>query len=258
MTLKTLEEIQSEFCHSIIYEKTGGHDFISSDNALDRLAIYKNTIFDTLRKSLQITFPGIWGLVGNECANNLAFAFCKIIANLPSSGCLDDWGNEFPHFISRQESLKKLPYLNDYGDYEWLKHLSYSSAQAAPLGIEVMNTISDDQVERVSFIFHPSVYMMQSEYALDEIAALIESPESVVLNSVSKKTFCVIVRSDSIVVSCWVAEDLWDFIAHLLKGLSLSVVYEAMMEHYPQFDLSKALHFIFQKRLITSFRFYDD
>lgn len=256
--MKTLEEIQSEFCHSIIHGKTDSHDFISSDNALGRLAIYKNTILDTLRKSLQITFPGIWVLVGDECANNLALAFCKIIGNLPVSGCLDDWGNEFPEFISRQESLKKLPYLKDYGDYEWLKHLSYSSAQAVPLGIEVMNTISEDQVERMSFIFHPSVYMMQSEYALDEIAALIENPDFVELNSISKKTFCVILRSDSNVMSYWLAEDLWNFISHLLKGLSLGVVCQTMIQHYPQFDFSKALHFIFQKRMITSFSIYDD
>lgn len=250
--MKTLEATQKKLYESLIRNKSSDYSFISSKNPEDRLAVYKQTIFDVLVRALKLTYPGIWGLLGEDCAGNLAKAFCYKAKNLPSSGCLDDWGSEFPRFISEQESLKELPYLKDYGDYEWLKHLSYSAASAELLNVDVLNALSEDRLQSIGFTFHPSIYMIKSEYALDEIEALIEKPSSSELNSVTKKTYGIIVQSNYIVLTHWVAVDLWFFIETLLSGFSLDKAYQSVIEQYPEFDLTSAISFIIQKKVIVS------
>lgn len=250
--MKTLESIQNNFYLSLIENKASDYSFIASQNPEDRLAIYKHTVFDVLRRALKLTYPGIWCLLGEECANNLAMAFCCSAKNLPSSGCLDDWGSEFPRFISEQESLKELFYLNDYGSYEWLKHLSYRAASAEALNLDVLNVISEDCLQSISFTFHPSVYMIKSEYSLDEIETLIEMPSSCELNSVTKKTYGIIVQSNYIVLTHWVKADLWVFVNSLFAGFSLDKAYQSVIINYPQFDLTRAISFVFQKKMIVS------
>ncbi len=252
--MKTLEEVQKDFCHAILHEKSSDYQFVSSSNPMDRVSIYKNTIFDTLRKALAVTFPGVWVLLGEECANNLATAFCRIVANLPSSGCLDDWGGEFPDFISQQESLKNLSYLKDYAEYEWLKHLSYCAASAIPLESDALIGIAEENVEGLTFTFLPSVYTMMSQFALDEIASLIENPEISALNSVSKKTYAIIARPSNSVLTFWASAELWSFIDTLSKGKTLVEAFQAVKNQHQDFDLTNAIQFLLQQNLIESIR----
>jgi hypothetical protein len=106
--MKTLETVQNDFYKAIFQKKSNHADFVSSSHPSERLAIYKHTIFETLRNALAITYPGIWALLGEECSSNIANAFCSLNENLPSSGCLDDWGDQFPDFINQQSVLSNL------------------------------------------------------------------------------------------------------------------------------------------------------
>lgn len=252
--MKTLEDVQEDFCRAIMHRKFDEPSFIASTDPLDRLAIYKNTIFDTLRKALKITFPGIWILLGDECANNLAEAFCSTVANLPTSGCLDDWGSQFPDFIEQQLPLQQFAYLKDYGGYEWLKHLAYCADSAGPLMSNALEGISEEDTEGLSFSFLPSVFTLESGFALDEIVALIANPELPEIKSIFKKTYAIIARPNCEVLTFWVNADVWYFTTLLLNNQTLGAVYKAVIKQYPDFDLTKALQFLLQENLIANYR----
>lgn len=222
---------------------------------MGRVAIYKNTIFDTLRKALAVTFPGVWILLGEECADNLASAFCSIDVNLPSSGCLDDWGAQFPDFIYQQESLKNLSYIKDFAEYEWLKHLSYIAASAVMLESDALVSITEENLEALAFTFHPSVFTMMSPFALDEIVGLIENPHYATVNSISKKTYVVLARPYNTVLTFWVGADLWLFIDALLKGNTLGGSFQTVKNQFQNFDLTNAIHFLLQQKLLISIEY---
>lgn len=253
--MKTLEQIQKDFCDAILHQKSSDYHFISSSNPMDRVSIYKNTIFDALRKALAVTFPGVWILLGEECADNLARAFCSIDANLPFSGCLDDWGAQFPDFIYQQESLKNLSYLKDFAEYEWLKHLSYSAASVMMLESDALVSIAEENVEALAFTLHPSVFIMMSQFALDEIVGLIENPGYATVNSISKKTYALVARPYYTVLTFWVGADLWLFIDALLKGNALGESFQAVKNEFQDFDLTNAVHFLLQQKLLISIEY---
>lgn len=253
--MKTLEQVQKDFCDAIMHERSRDYQFVSSSNPIDRVSIYKNTIFDTLRKALAVTFPGVWILLGEECANNLAAAFCSNAANFPSSGCLDDWGGEFPNFISSQESLKYLSYLKDYAEYEWLKHLSYCAASALILESDALISMAEENVETLTFIFHPSVFTMTSQFSLDKIAFLIENHDNSTLNSVAQETYAIIARPYNAVLTFWVSADLWLFIDALLKGKTLGESFQTVKDQFQNFDLTNAVHFLLQQNLLISIEY---
>lgn len=95
-----------------------------------RFKVYKNTSFENLCNALKITFPGIWKLIGEECARSVSYVFTKDIKNLPSNGYIDDWGRDFSKFLSTVSELSDLKYLEDYAEFEWLQHSSFCAMDA--------------------------------------------------------------------------------------------------------------------------------
>lgn len=145
--------MQLQFAQTL-FDNKSPLDFVASENSRERLAIYRNTIYANLKRTLKIIYPGIWSLIGDNCADQLAMMYCSDQANCPNSGCLDDWGKDFPDFIKTVEALQTLPYLSDYAEYEWNKQLAY-------LGVP-----TDQEI------------LLHSKYPLQKIEYLIENPDS--------------------------------------------------------------------------------
>lgn len=147
--MQDLDTIQKTFLQSILEKNLADLSFIKSSYPAERLDIYRQTIFENIRNSLAITFPGIWKLLGEECANSAAYAFSKHQHNLPISGCLDDFGENFPKFLGVQKELQALPYLKDYAYFEWLKHQSYMAKDIEPITNLEITAIPADKIEEV-------------------------------------------------------------------------------------------------------------
>ena len=97
-----LKQLQNKFIDHVISRETNEialyikHSTISQDA---RLQIYRQTIFENLYSALKITYPGIWKLIGEECARAVCYSFNKNKENLPLNGYIDDWGSKFPKFL---------------------------------------------------------------------------------------------------------------------------------------------------------------
>ncbi|HFE6167594.1 TPA: DNA-binding domain-containing protein, partial [Legionella pneumophila] len=71
-----LLKLQESFYRNI-FKKDVDLSFISSDFSQERLDVYRQTIFENMINALRITYPGVWKLIGNECANSVAYTYCK-------------------------------------------------------------------------------------------------------------------------------------------------------------------------------------
>lgn len=238
-----------QFFYSNIFKQGDDLSFISSNFPQERFDVYRQTIFENMINALKITYPGIWKLLGDECANSVAYAYTKTAQNLPKTGCLDDFGGNFPEFLSTLEQLSELPYLKDYADYEWLKHLAYMATDSKSISPEDLMSIPEDEIDHVTFHFCPSVYLFHSKYPLFDIHEIVQDVSAKTITLNQEEAYGIISRKDNDIHTYWVAEDKWHFIKKLFEGATLlgSTEYAQTINH--NFDLKEAIAFMLQAEL---------
>ncbi len=253
-----LEDIQNSFYQAIFQRDLEKLSFISSSYPAERFNIYRQTIFENMSNALAITFPGIWKLLGKECADNAAYIFCQQQKNLPISGCLDNWGEQFIEFLGQQKELQEFPYLEDYARYEWLKHKAYGAEPAITIKATDLESIPEDIIESIGLSLLPSVFIFSSNFPLADIEKIIEdsTAEAIILNI--HKTCAVISRLENKVTTFWLTEDLWLFISYIEQNLNLLQASSKAQESHPDFDLAEAIHFLLQNQLIGRINFAED
>ena len=248
--MQNLKAIQSDFYKSLFQKKQDYPSFISSSYPSERFDVYRQTIFENMRNALQITFPGIWKLLGEESANSVANAFCKIEKHLPSTGCLDDFGKAFINFLGNLKELAELPYLKDYASYEWSKHKAYGAARSTYITASDLKQIPEDKIDNISFTLIPSLFLFSSSFPINDIQEIIENPNSSSINLTSTQAYNIILCPEDEVITFWIEQNLWKFIQYLTKGKTLAQATHKIQEKHPDFNLSDAIHFILEKQLI--------
>ncbi|HAU2525121.1 TPA: DUF2063 domain-containing protein [Legionella pneumophila] len=216
-----------------------------------RFDIYRNTILQNLRHSLEMTFPAIWKLVGKGCADGLALHFIQDKNNLPTTNCLDDCGEKFPLFLKNNPTVSHLLYLKNIAEIEWLKHLSYCSRDCLVFDPQKLQKHLNDRVEKLILLFNPSVFLYSSSYYLKNIFDLIENPtETGSIDFQQIPSYAVISRQKNQTVIHWITHDLFHFLCHIKAGASLGFAYENTLENNPDFDLLTALQFLLRNELL--------
>lgn len=247
-----LVKLQQAFFDNIFVNTAPELDFISSEFAKERFNIYRQTIFENMRNALQITFPDIWNLLGEECANNLAFAYCAHEKNLPKSGCLDDFGAEFPDFLLTIKQLQALPYLRDYAHYEWLKHLAYGAREAEHFSILELQNIPEAEIGNIKFVFIPACFLFASKFPINDIEKIAIGEIHRMIRLSNCPAYGIITRTKGFVQTRWIDEILWRFIKHLSNGYSLSDSTKYAQSLNENFDLTGAIAFLLQSQLINN------
>jgi hypothetical protein len=244
-----LKTIQKNFYKNIFQKentKIIKHINETQIKATDRLTIYRNTIIENLRNALQLTYPAIWKLLGNECANSVARVFIKDNKNLPDSAFIDDWGGGFPDFLQQFEPLQHLIYLSDVARLEWFHHRSYCVQNTNPFKAQKLKQFSEEEMLNLQFKFNSSVFFYHSQYALQPIFALIDNPENTI-NLEKKDSFAIILRYKQEVQVFWVEENVFNFLMALQQGLTLE---NAFIAQGAEFNLPQALQFMLNYNMI--------
>jgi hypothetical protein len=256
--MKTLEALQLLFFKAIFEDNQNNLAFINSDYAAERLAIYRKTIIENMRNALQITFPGVWKLLGTDCADSVAQLFCLNKKHLPSSGCLDDFGDLFPSFLGNLKELSSLPYLEDYATYEWLKHKAYITyEEILPIKPSDLQTIPAEQIDYVSFSFIPSFISFMSKFSIKEIQEILDGTNSSSINLTVSDHYGIIVYVDQQLFTYWLSEELWRFINYLSRGMNLITALENTLEKFANFQLESAIHFLLQNQFISKIKYQE-
>lgn len=236
---------QKLFLKSILDNSTD-LSFIKSDLAKERIEIYRNTIFENMLNSLSLTFPGTKKLLGKECFKSACFHFFKLQENMPKTGCIDFWGENFPYFFDTREEFSDLPYISDFARFEWLKHLAYISKENKAIKIEEIQKYDEREVNLIEFDFQESAYFYKSDFPIYKIEEMLSKTDSEAIDIDKEKSYAIILK-DKIL---WLGKSYYIF-AKSLKDKNISNSCSDAIIADSSFDISKALVLLFQAGLIV-------
>jgi hypothetical protein len=257
----TLSELQKKAASSLFLSVDGKEaenlflKSFSSSHPQKRWAIYKNTISKSYRTALSLTFPGIWLLLGDECANGMAQRFIQDRVHAPEQA--GDLAKEalFPDFLSQQPELQELPYLKDYARYEWCKQKAYYAPKEEVFSVKSVEKKKPEQVMKGRCLFLSSFSLFEANYDIAAIESLLENPDAEAFTLSPTKVYAFIVRPKTVTITLWIEEDWFFFCQTLFAGYTLEESCQAVLEKNPQVDREALLCFLWGQGLIQTLQF---
>lgn len=136
-----------------------------------RLAVYRDTAHSTLGNALALTYPAVRRLVGADFFDGAAQAFIR--AQLPHSGCLNDYGAGYPAFIAafvaRHAPAAGLSYLADVATLEWAVNQALHAPDRPALDLARLAALDEAAIATLRLIPHPSISLLFLDYPADLI-----------------------------------------------------------------------------------------
>jgi hypothetical protein len=163
----TLLEIQQAMRGGLTGSDIAIAAMLADGNAPDRLDIYRNTVLLALTKALRLCYPAVGKLVGEEFFDGAAKVF--VASRLPQAAYLDQYGGDFPDFLSTFEPAASLSYLAEVARLEWAVNGALHAPDAGPLDLQALAGTAADGASQVRLIPHPSVRWLRLRYPADEI-----------------------------------------------------------------------------------------
>lgn len=126
-----------------------------------RFNVYRNNVATSLTEALEVGFPIVRRIVGDEFFKAMAGVFLRMYP--PSSPMLMFYGTEMPDFLGGFEPVKHLGYLRDVARLELARRNAYHAADANPIGPEVMQGAD---LMSLSFSLAPALQVVRSQWPL--------------------------------------------------------------------------------------------
>lgn len=251
----TLSELQSLFTRALIDPNCATPLYFSRGQLTEereaRFAIYRNNTFMSLQEVLKSTFPATLKTVGEHFFSQCCHQF--ISESPPEQAALVDYGIHFPNFLQKRESITKLPYLHQLAQLEFIRHKAYYAADASIINNEQFNAISPEQLAQLQFCLHPSVSMMQSEYAIGSLLEFLACERS------SSRTFdidhheyLITYRSEYDVVTNTITKGNFYSYKAVIEGASLGEALADGMHSDPNFQAAAFVQEIISSKIIHS------
>ncbi|WP_010430883.1 putative DNA-binding domain-containing protein [Vibrio cyclitrophicus] len=140
------------------------HIFIEKSDTQDSgLRVYRNNLYMTATRSLSISYPVIYKMVGKQAQYVLAKRLLD--REIPKTGDWADWGRGLTNIIKESELHEDHPYLCQMAELEWA-FLSASRSKTNQLHIESLKLLEDENVERVRIILQSSLSLISSSFPL--------------------------------------------------------------------------------------------
>jgi hypothetical protein len=154
--LPSLRELQTRFATALLD--------VAGD-PIERIAIYRNTVFANYRNALGATYRVVQQLVGEPFFNAAVDAY--VLANPSAGGDLNVYGGSFGDFLAIYPHASELPYLRDVARLEWA--VDEAGRAADPRGtpeslLAVLGTIPADRITALRFALDPTCRFVDSAY----------------------------------------------------------------------------------------------
>ncbi len=256
----SLEKIQESLLESIFSGK-GNLDFIKANGlikAQQRLLVHHDTIFENFVIALEITYPGVWRLIGHDCARGVALAYGHEFVNITDRSNISGFGANFPDFLGKFPSTKHLDYLPDYARIEWLRSRSYEALNQKIISAEQFNEYMRSDPEAAIFEFNRSVFLLRSNWPLAEIQHLLDDHDSKKIDMRHKECFILICRVQGRIETLFLEKDQWQFLFALKNEKKLGQA----LEHIDVGDdvnvkIAAIISLLFTKEMIVELTDYD-
>jgi hypothetical protein len=193
----------------------------------ERIAIYRNTLTATLLKALALSYPVVRRLVGPAFFDYMGQDF--ILKHPPRSAYLTDYGPEFSEFLTGFRPVACLSYLPDVARLEWAVNLALHAGDARPLDIQRLAAVRSGNHERIRFVPHPSVSLINATCPADEIwrSVLAEDDLSLAaINLVATPIWLIVQRLSDGVDVARLDRAEWRLLKDLCAGRTLAELYD--------------------------------
>ncbi|WP_428543862.1 DNA-binding domain-containing protein [Profundibacter sp.] len=132
-----------------------------------RFSVYRNNVAVSLSEALEVTFPVIRKLVGDEFFKAMAGVFLR--QHQPDSPVLMFYGAEMPAFLEGFKPVAHLGYLPDIARIELALCRSYHAADTPPLDPAELQAIAPVDLLKIHLHLVPSVHLVRSEWPAGSI-----------------------------------------------------------------------------------------
>ena len=129
-----------------------------------RLGLYRGNVQANAVKALASAYPVVAKLVGDAFFGGLARAFAAVTPS--TSGDLNEYGEGFAEFVAAFEPARDLGYLHDVARLDWRVHRAHYAADAAPLEVAKLATVSPERAGDVVLVLHPACAIVESPWPL--------------------------------------------------------------------------------------------
>lgn len=137
---------------------------VKGEPAKRRFRVYRNNVVAGLSDVLVSNFPVLFKLLGEEYF--LAMAGIYVRKYPPTSPILTFYGNKLPEFLSQFPPVANYPYLPDIAHLELAIKTSYHAADSKPVKPEVIQSMSENEIENAHIELAPSVVQIRSRYPI--------------------------------------------------------------------------------------------
>lgn len=237
--MPTLLELQKAMQRSLVHQDSAAVSAMLADWVNpDRLDVYRNTFLYGLTKALQLSFPVVRKLVGDDFFDGAAQIF--IADHLPHVAWLDQYGGEFSEFLRSFPPAASIRYLSEVAELEWAVNCALHASDAEPLDIAKLTAIEVEKQARICFTANPSIRLLHLDYPVDIIWRASLAGDDAALGQVdidAGPVHLLIERNANGVEVARLSVEAWRFLSDLCSERLIEEALQAAAD----FDCSTAL-----------------
>lgn len=175
-----------------------------------------------LTTALRLSYPAVHRLVGADFFEGAARIF--IAQHPPRCACLDDYGAEFPGFLSGFPPASSLPYLADVARLEWAVSRALHATDEEPLDARRLAALDEAGRARVRFVPHASLGLVPARHPADAIWRAVLEGDDGALAAVELSggpVYLLVQRIETGIDVRRMTESVWRFTTELCAGQPL-------------------------------------
>lgn len=205
-------------------------------SALTRLGIYRNNALVPLVQSLEETFPACRHVLGAGVLRRLLIGFVR--AHPPHSPVLQDYGQQFPGYLTLTRAGRAQPALVDLARLELLVVRAWHAADAPVLGTAEFAALLGDPagLADLRFTLHPAARLLESAYPVGSLWLAERRGTSAAALAQQGGETVLVTRSDWSVEVQLLSPAEADLFAVLVCGGTLEEALAVALEKYPGAD----------------------
>lgn len=221
------------------------------------LDIYRRNIQITAKNALEVTFPTVLKLLGDEL---FLYANTQLLEKYPpSEGDWATWGKEFPHVVGTMSQLIDYPYVEDCATLDLTRH-DLDRASNFEYDADSLTLFSQYELDNIFVDFPSTIKVQHSEFPIIEIWEANHSDDSETFIALAKERiandqseqFILIYRQNYRVKMKEISAINYNWYKLLMSGLSIGSALDKVSGSGFVFEewLPDAIH----NHLISGFR----
>ena len=211
-----------------------------------RFSVYRNNVAVSLTEALEVSFPAIRKLIGDDNFKAVMGVFLR--RHPPDTPMISQYGAALPAFLEGFAPLSKLAYLPDVARLEQALRESYHAADGAPVDPAILQGMPPEALMAAHLTLAPALRLVRSPWPIHGIWAYNMEPGAPQPSEHAQDV--LVTRPDYDPVQTPLPKGGSAFIAAVLAGQTFAEAHDAATADTPNFDLTTTLGALIAGRAI--------